>query len=681
MKIGKYFFFDDSEFPALRQRAAETKPGWNIYKNMLPVISQFSGSVAEIPSFVPELLYDGPFEHMVSYHRFKWLRYWYMNHLSSRKELENVSAKVLSVMLNWLEAHHRPTRPVWEPYSVSERVINWLWCLAWLGANNSIGFAHRKLLEAAMLAHLSYLENNLEYHGEKTNNHIIKDAQGLMYGGSYFFEDRNAARWRATAGKILLEELDREFSKNYVHLEQTSHYHCLVTRRYLECYLLAGGTEPELAKKLSEPVRRMVDAVYHMTFNDSTIPLFSDVSPDEPPEIAPRTVLGMGGLIFKEDKYLVRAAGLNYEALWLLGGRALGYDKGKILNGKEKRSNKGFIVYPRSFAAYDGKDLCLRIDCGPLGFEPNPGHGHDDPLSIQLWNSGQLWIRDSGIYSYDDAKWKTYFRSRSAHSTVSIDPEGKKANSGAFGKKKRVVGTGAVEPAAHPVWSMNSDKIFALLCECNHLESRNKINHRRLVVASKYPEYILVADLLNGEGVYSVRQTYHLDCEDIEVQKNIFELVKGIKRFSLLSLCNNTLEHEIGKSHHSPCYGSIIEKPVISFKTESELPAVLCTVMKPGRAAGLAGEISLRNGSPLDFIIRLNFDGDQIHFIGTGVGNEKNSKTPLIGEFDLACLIKESGKAPILISEGNCSLNPEFVGITKQDIKNFKTSRFERVTY
>jgi hypothetical protein len=314
------FFFDLKEFKNILINANNIEPNWRSYEEILPIVSQIKQKGFSIDR-IPKLEHTAPFEHVVAYHRFLWLRIWFMNRLSSREYDRKDAEKVLKIIKSWLKHYYKPKHPEWESYSVSERIISWLWCLMWLRALDAISFADRKLLEAAIKAHLSYLENHLEYHGERTNNHIIKDAQGLLYGGCYFFDDKNADRWRGIAEDILFTELDREFSKEFVHLEQTSHYHCLITKRYLECFLLAYRAKLEWADRLLSPMKKMMEVAYDLTFPDSTIPLFSDVSPDEPPSQVPNTILNMGGYIFKDKKFFRKSTGLNLEAFWFLGVR------------------------------------------------------------------------------------------------------------------------------------------------------------------------------------------------------------------------------------------------------------------------------------------------------------------------------------------------------------------------
>jgi uncharacterized heparinase superfamily protein len=66
-------------------------------------------------------------------------------------------------------------------------------------------------------------------------------------------------------------------------------------------------------------------------------------------------------------------------------------------------------------------DSCLIFDCGDLGPDYQPGHGHADILSYELSLHGQRVIVDTGVSSYEISPERHYERSTAAHNTVRVD--------------------------------------------------------------------------------------------------------------------------------------------------------------------------------------------------------------------------------------------------------------------
>src|SRR6185503_19989802 len=63
----------------------------------------------------------------------------------------------------------------------------------------------------------------------------------------------------------------------------------------------------------------------------------------------------------------------------------------------------------------------LIFDCGPLGPDYQPGHGHSDVLSYELTLHGRRVIVDTGVSSYERGPERYYERSTAAHNTIRVD--------------------------------------------------------------------------------------------------------------------------------------------------------------------------------------------------------------------------------------------------------------------
>ena len=65
----------------------------------------------------------------------------------------------------------------------------------------------------------------------------------------------------------------------------------------------------------------------------------------------------------------------------------------------------------------------LVFDCGPLGPDCQPGHGHCDVLSYELSLHGRRVVVDTGVSTYERNAVRRYERSTAAHNTIRIDGE------------------------------------------------------------------------------------------------------------------------------------------------------------------------------------------------------------------------------------------------------------------
>ena len=70
-----------------------------------------------------------------------------------------------------------------------------------------------------------------------------------------------------------------------------------------------------------------------------------------------------------------------------------------------------------------GSESCLIFDCGPLGPDYQPGHGHCDVLSYELSLHGQRVVVDTGVSTYEPCAERLYERSTAAHNTLRVDGE------------------------------------------------------------------------------------------------------------------------------------------------------------------------------------------------------------------------------------------------------------------
>jgi len=141
----------------------------------------------------------------------------------------------------------------------------------------------------------------------------------------------------------------------------------------------------------------------------------------------------------------------------------------------------------------------LIFDCGPLGPDYQPGHGHCDVLSYELSLQGQRVVVDTGVSTYEPGPERYHERSTSAHNTLRIDGEEQAEIWGSFrvGRRPRVGQIRGDRNGAFPSVSGEHDAY-------RHLG----VVHARDILL-RAPDTWIVADLLRGNGTHRVESFLH----------------------------------------------------------------------------------------------------------------------------------------------------------------------------
>jgi len=297
--------------------------------------------------------------------------------------------KAVKLALDWCE--HNPTGQEvgWQPYPTSLRIVNWLKFLhqntARMGGtvesqsiDGMIASLHQQVLS---------LEQRLEF--GLMNNHVLKNAKALLFA-SALLATPDAPRWQAKGKKLLLCEVGRQVLPDGGHFERSPMYHAQVLEDLLDLRLLSISSDVDVALPSWESkLDAMEEFLCQMVHPDGSIVLFNDST-----------------------------LGASREAAELSAYRGTRKDDTTPKSGLQvyvfEQSGYGTI---RDHYTGDA----LFFDCGPVGPDCQPGHGHSDLLSFELSLEGQRVVVDTGVSTYEKGKVRQYERSTSAHNTLRID--------------------------------------------------------------------------------------------------------------------------------------------------------------------------------------------------------------------------------------------------------------------
>ena len=307
-------------------------------------------------------------------------------------------AEALLLVERWSAACPPTSGDGWEPYPVARRVLAWAEAMA-------LAPGLRDALAPRLLPQLRFVAAHLEWH--LLGNHLLCDAAALVAGAAALEETSALA---ALGARVLVNELARQVLPDGGFAERAALYHALVARDALLALVLARQRGMPL--RIEEPAARMLRWLGQVRRSGGLLPCLNDSTP--------------GAAVVAQEAL---ALGLRLELL----------DAADVAADLQLPDTGWTLVR-------EGRHELL-FEHGPIGPGEQPGHGHADALSFELfWNGAEI-ITDSGVSTYERCALREYERSARAHATVTVDGEGADEPWASF----RVGGRGAVacEPVQH----------------------------------------------------------------------------------------------------------------------------------------------------------------------------------------------------------------------------------------
>jgi uncharacterized heparinase superfamily protein len=382
-------------------------------------------------------------------------------------EEEPALKSALEIVLDWCAHNTKGTEVGWEAYALSVRIINWLKFLT----------RHQRSLELlgleaevnTLLESLGVQVATLEHRLEKDllGNHLLKNIKALLFAGAWL-EAPRSARWWSNGEGLLEQQLHEQILPDGGHFERSPMYHAQILEDLAEIRLLCRGVGLRLACSdlLLQKIDSMARFLRGILHPDGEIPLFNDsvLSGVRPP------------------------------------GQLLALAESPDTNVVESESP--VTVFPETGygvirSAESGSTLIF--DCGPLGPDYQPGHGHCDLLSYELSLLGQRVVVDSGVSTYEPGPERSFERSTATHNTVRIDDEEQAEIWASFrvGRRPRV---GELQGGNYGP--------FHFLSGEHHAYRHLGVVHVRTILFHP-PNTWIVADLLRGSGSHLVESFLH----------------------------------------------------------------------------------------------------------------------------------------------------------------------------
>ncbi len=249
--------------------------------------------------------------------------------------------------------------------------------------------------------HVEYLQNNYSKHG----NHLLFEAQRMLYATIYFPEYKESKAWEAKAVSILCDEVNKQVYADGIHYELSYGYHLAVVNIFLKALCMAQIND--VADIFPPAYAQQVESMMKFAYNTIT-PDYSNTMYGDTKQIKKNELI-------KQFRNWSKIFPENEEIRWFATegkeGIKPSYTSCQFPVG-------GFYVMR---SGWDEEATVSIVKAGPPAF----WHDQPDIGSFHFWRKGRDFFPDSGCYVYagDDEvmKQREWFRQTCVHNTVTLD--------------------------------------------------------------------------------------------------------------------------------------------------------------------------------------------------------------------------------------------------------------------
>jgi len=255
------------------------------------------------------------------------------------------------------------------------------------------------------LQHFHEHADHILHHYSEKGNHLLFEAQRMVYAGIFFPEFKDAAAWRQSGIDILNREIGVQVFPDGVQFELDYGYHMATIEIFLKALHMAraNGFDQEFPASYVETVGKMTAFVWNLMFPDYSNPTFSDTKLHAPSVF--RNNFRKWLKVFPEQKEL--------EWFATEGRKGVAPDHTSYMF-----PDGGYYVLR---SGWDKQATVVDIKAGPQAF----WHNQPDNGTFILWRKGRNFFPDSGSYVYaGNAKVtaeRDWFRQTRVHNTLTLD--------------------------------------------------------------------------------------------------------------------------------------------------------------------------------------------------------------------------------------------------------------------
>ncbi|MGV8104211.1 MAG: alginate lyase family protein [Mesotoga sp.] len=462
--------------------------------------------------------------------------------LANKNETER--SKVIEKISSWLDQHPYPSGLEWAVgLDVAIRAMNLALIFSITG--------NRKL-EGHLYYHYLYLKKMLWLSRNAIrNNHYLGELTVLALLAT-MMNRKDAVK----LSKILEKEIERQFYRDGVNVEQSVRYHKFSLEFALLAKLFLGIESPVLEKA--------GDFVLALKKPDGSWPSIGDDdlgcilrlhSDDLNGDY--KAILSVLSVIFDRPDFKRTAEELSAEAELLVKDAASKWASLKDLEPKKSYLFKegGFFAYRTGWNRDDSYFL--------VKFGPHKWHAHADLFHIEFSINGQNILVDSGTYRYNNVpEQRIYFRGTSAHNTISIND---------LDQTKQWTTFRWHRPARVTEWKFDENsKGFEFGAGHNGYRGIGLLHSRRISGSSDL-KTLMVSDCIEGKGRGTIKLFWHFSPE-LSLEKtgeNDFSILNQKGLLGALRMnTEETFRAKIFDTPFSERYGSLSTKKTLQIEIQ-----------------------------------------------------------------------------------------------------------------
>jgi len=375
--------------------------------------------------------------------------------------------------------------------------------------------------------HATHILNNYSQQG----NHLLFEAQRMIYAGTFFPEFKDAFFWRESGIDILNKEVNEQVYEDGGHYELDPHYHLAVINIFCKAlqFTQANDFDDEFSSDFFDKVEKMIIFYMNISFPDYSNPCFSDAKLTEKKKI-----------ISNYNKWLKLFPDNKEIEYFATEGK-----KGKIPNYLSRGFlNSGFYVFRNG---WNIPATVMILKAGPQAF----WHCQPDNGTFELWLNDENLFPDSGSYVYggDDIvlNQRNWFRQTKVHNTLTLNDSNYQ-----YTTSKCLL------------WEPN-DEVQKLVIET---QCYDNLKHRRSVFFIDNSFFVIVDDAV-GNAIGRVGIHYQLKEGEIFLDKEKNSLVTCFSKNNIKLQCFSPdkicLKEEEG--WYSTSYRKKRSRPAVVFET------------------------------------------------------------------------------------------------------------------
>lgn len=417
--------------------------------------------------------------------------------------------ELFAQLQSWMDGNPYPRGINWiSGIEIATRIVNVIYSLRLLGGESPHA-GQQEVLTKFMASSGRHLYRYRSRYSSCAN-HAVAEALGLFAAGLCFPDLEGALEWKRLGKSVLEHEVTRQIYPDGSSFEHSVPYLQFVSELFLVYLLLCRDYGEPCGEPVSSRLKAAFEFLSKVTDANGNYPYIGDgdggclLKLNGTSRGRLISLLNIGAVLFDNPTWIPEKADYDLMTFCLLGGGS----KVRWERLKKQADGEHGVVQRLMDAGVvtirDRDDILFVGNGGRLGLEPLAGHGHADCLSFWLSVKGHPIVVDPGTYRYHSGgKWRTYFRSTSAHSTIVVDEEDQApiVSDFMFGKFYHTRQTQFDDSQERVVWSVEHDGYGRL---------EDPVIHRRTFAYIKQNHELVIEDLLTCRGTHSITSLIHL---------------------------------------------------------------------------------------------------------------------------------------------------------------------------